>query len=119
MASASKNCYNEDSDEEAMATAVRTILAGIIRRRGERKRRADSLENAPKYRKRRGGKVGRRWKQRHKGPIRPEMFAWWRLIHAPDVTDIRSHNGKVIAYYFLLFIFPCRHTVLYILLCRR
>ena len=95
MSSMCDNVYDEDSDDEAVATAVRAILAACIRRSRAKKRRFHSSEIGTTTRKKRGGRVGRRWTQRNKGPIFPAMFAWWRLINAPDVDDSSSRNGKV------------------------
>lgn len=83
-----------DSDDEFFDDVLLpAMLAMMKRRRLNRKRRAaKTTELQPK---KRGGQVGRRWTQRKKGEIRPEMFGWLRLIAQPDVGDLKSKNGKV------------------------
>lgn len=90
----SASSSGSDSDDEFFEDVLLpAMIAMMKRRRFNRKRRApETTELQPK---KRGGQVGRRWTQRKRGEIRPEMFGWLRLIAQPDVGDLKSKNGKV------------------------
>ena len=57
----------------------------------KRKRYEETIPKRPG----RGGKKGRRWSQRKKGALNQDLFAWYRLIKDPDVSNVKSKSGKV------------------------
>ena len=87
---------DSDSDDEFMETFIDIMIKTQMRKRRERRKRRLEQSNRSRAKKKRGGKLGRRWKQRKAGQIRPQDFTWWRLINKPDVGDVNSKNGKVI-----------------------
>ena len=84
-----------DFDDEFTAF-FRKILPSLVVTTAEEclrlsvKRKGVGVERPP-----RSKKFGRRWQQRKTGEMRPNDFVWWRLIHKPDVGDLKSRNGKV------------------------
>ena len=84
-----------DSDEQFLDRLFPALVATLKRRRFNRKRALETVDLRPQVSKRRGGQVGRRWTQRKRGDIRPDMFGWMRLINDPNVGDVKSIPGKV------------------------
>ena len=89
------NHEERDAEDDQSTIVMEAVIKYLIRRRREPKRRKKTVTMAGPRPKRRGGKVGRRWTQQRKGELKPERFAWWRLIQHDDVHDIKSRRDKV------------------------
>ena len=88
---------DDDDEMEFMGRLMPALALNFLMQRARNRKRATSTTGPG-----RGGKIGRRWRQRKKGQLKNEMFSWWKLIHKPDVGDVTSRNGKVLIYLFIV-----------------
>ena len=105
----------DDEDDQIlqfMGTALPVIAAHITAYEQRTKRKvfgSKSVNKLPKI----DGHIGRKWEQRKAGDIKPSDFSWWRLIHKPDVADVKSRNGKVCVH---LHVFDCVYLLVFVYL---
>ena len=80
--------------QQLFAEAVRKRVLEELTQANEAKRNASPV--AKKKKKRKRVSRGRRARAvRRRGDMKPEDFAWWRLLQHPDVADRTSTTGKM------------------------
>ena len=95
---ASSSVYDVDDD---VIRFFSLLLPGLMNNNALvhnwKKRKITQAKSQRKIRKI-DGKIGRTWRQRSRGQLRPTDFTWWRLIHQADIADPKSKNGKVLTF---------------------
>ena len=88
---------NEEIVQELFREEIRKRVLEGLTKANEAKRKASAVSSAAatlvkkkKVRRSVHPRVVRR-----RGDMKPEDFAWWRLIHHPDVADKKTSTGKL------------------------
>ena len=96
MLSESGGSVGDEMLQQLLAEEVRKRVLEELTLAKEAKRKASAALPAAKKKKKRK-RVSRRRRARtvrRRGEMKPEDFAWWKLLHHPDVADRTSTTGK-------------------------